>query len=245
MRDLGVRSAIALLALASAAVVAACGDGSESGSGASEGDRGPGIQLIGAASLAELVGPWRSEPLGLDPVMAGRIAEACARDMAGPGGAPPPAGVPPQVIDVRGAGVAIVRVSGPTAAMGCDALQITPTGDITGAGGGWSTGQAEVLPAIGATEFADVQRSTITGGDLRVTGWSVIGRAGAGIAAVTVSEAGGPVVVATLQNGWFAAWWPAPAAAVGNGGGIQPAALLRGFDSFGNQLVEQTLDRGM
>lgn len=219
--------------------VAACGDGSDATSSTSGDGDGPAVPAFGAASLAELIGPWRQQPLALDLVMADRIAEACARDMT------MPVGVPAQVIDVRGAGVAIVRLSGPAGAMGCDALQITEAGDVVGAGGGWSMSQAEVLPAIGLTEFADIQRSTIMGGDLRVTGWSVVGRAGAGIAAVTVAEAGGPVVVATLQNGWFAAWWPAPAAAVGNGGGRQPPALLRGFDSFGNQLVEQTLERGM
>jgi hypothetical protein len=226
--------------LGSAAVLAAgCGDAVGTDAGPTDGGGGAGLPVLGAASLAELIGPWRREPIGLLGVTARRIGEACSRDMGGP------PGVPLQLIDVRGAGVAVVRLSGPTTVISCDALQITETGDIIGAGGGMRMDEAEVLPAIGATEFADIQRSTIAGGDLRVTGWSVVGRAGAGIAAVTVSEAGGPVVVATLQNGWFAAWWPAPAAAVGNGGGIQPAALLSGFDSFGNKLVEQTLDRGM
>jgi hypothetical protein len=230
---------IAAIALVMAAlVVAACDVGSGS-SAESDGGEGAGVPVLEPAILADLVGPWRREPVGLLEVTARRIGEACSRDMGGP------PGVPLQLIDVRGAGVAIVRLSGPTAAIGCDALQITPTGDILGAGGGWSTDQAEVLPAIGPTELADIQRSTITGGDLRVAGWSVVGRTGAGIAAVTVAEAGGPVVVATLQNGWFAAWWPAPAAAVADGGGIQPAVLLRGFDSFGNQLVEEALGRGM
>jgi hypothetical protein len=76
--------------------------------------------------------------------MAGRIADACSRDMEGP------PGVPAQVIDVRGAGVAMARLSGPTTAIGCNALEITDDGHLTGAGGGWRAGQAEVLPAIGA-----------------------------------------------------------------------------------------------
>jgi hypothetical protein len=232
------RSIAAIAVVMAALVVAACDVGSAS-SAESDGGDGAGVPVLEPAILADLVGPWRREPVGLLEVTARRIGEACSRDMGGP------PGVPLQLIDVRGAGVAIVRLSGPTAAIGCDALQITPTGDILGAGGGWSTDQAEVLPAIGPTELADIQRSTITGGDLHVAGWSVVGRAGAGIAAVTVAKAGGPVVVATLQNGWFAAWWPAPAAAVADGGGIQPAVLLRGFDSFGNQLVEEALGRGM
>jgi hypothetical protein len=170
--------------------------------------------------------------------MAGRIAEACARDMESP------RGVPSRIIDVRGAGVAIVRLSGPTSAIGCDALQITGNGDVQGAGGGWRSDQAEDLPGIGQTELAAIERSTVEGGDLKVAGWSVLGRAGPGIAAVTVEPDGHPVVVATVQNGWFAAWWPARLVEMQAGRRGPPAIRIRGFGPLGELVAEETLDGG-
>ena len=144
--------------------------------------------------------------------MADRIADHCARDMEGP------PGVPPQIIDVRGAGVAMVRLSGPTSTVGCDALHITANGSVEGAGGGWRSGEAERLPAIGATEIAVIEGSMVGGGHLEVEGWSVLGRVGNGIVAVTIEPAGHPVVVATVRDGWFAAWWPGPPGTMDRGG---------------------------
>jgi cell division septation protein DedD len=224
-----MRRVIGTLVLVLAGVwVVACGAEGESAS--REAPDAPGLVLppIGAASLAELTGPWRAEPLGLDPGMAGRIADRCARDMEGQ------PGIPAQIIDVRGAGVAMARLSGPTSAIGCSALQITANGGIEGAGGGWRSNEAEVLPAIGLTEISAIERSTVDGGNLKVEGRSVLGRAGAGIVAVTVETAGLPVIVATVQNGWFAAWWPARLQE-------DPAIRIRGFGALGQQVAEETL----
>jgi hypothetical protein len=74
---------------------------------------------------------------------------------------------------------------------------------------------------------------------------SVIGRAGVGIASVTVEWTGSPVVVATLQNGWFAAWWPAPLAGRNGRGPDFPAVRIRAFDALGDQVAEETLAQGM
>lgn len=101
-----------------------------------------------------------------------------------------------------------------------------------------------MLPAIGGTEFGDVERSTIDGGRLTTTGWSVLGRIGAGIASVTVEPAGAPLVTATVQNGWFAAWWPTRPGEARPDGLHHPAALIRGFDIFGNAVAEKRLEPG-
>ena len=219
---------------------AACGDASDvsDASDASEGGTGLALPQIGVAGLADLTGPWRAQPLRLDEALARRIAETCSHDMEGP------PFVPAQIIDVRGAGVASVRLSGPTTTIGCDALQITRDGDIVGAGGGWRGNQPEALPAIGPTQIVVDQRGTIGGGSLTVEGWSVIGRVGDGIASVTVEPAGGPLVQATVQNGWFAAWWLGHPDIGGNRPAIAPAARIRGFDVLGQPVAESTLQPG-
>ena len=60
------------------------------------------------------------------------------------------------VVDVRGAGVAVVRMVGQGAGT-CDALEITAAGQINGAGGGWTAGGVEQLAPIGGTELAEAQ----------------------------------------------------------------------------------------
>jgi hypothetical protein len=83
----------------------------------------------------------------------------------------------------------------------------------------------------------------VDGGSLTVEGWSVVGRVGAGIASVTVEPVGHLVVVATVQNGWFAAWWPArPGESVGDGRETPPIRI-RAFGALGDQVAEQIVDR--
>jgi hypothetical protein len=90
----------------------------------------------------------------------------------------------------------------------CDSLQITPDGQVNGAGGGARIDGVERLPAIGISDLAVQDTTTVGGGDLQVEGWSVSGRFGAGIVAVTVEPQGQAAILATLENGWFGAWWP-------------------------------------
>ncbi len=189
----------------------------------------PAVAVPAVGAIAELTGPWRAKPLGLDPMMRRRIEQACGRDMEIPG-------TPAVFVDVRGAGVAIVRLSGPRAG-GCDALHIQQDGSVIGAGGGWNQGQPEQLAAIPADRLEVTQQSTVNGGDLKVEGWSILGRAGAGIASVVVEPIGQPPVTASLENGWFGAWWPA-AAGVGQGGADPPPVVVRGLDLLGTELAE-------
>jgi hypothetical protein len=73
---------IAAIALVMAAlVVAACDVGSGS-SAESDGGEGAGFPVLEPAILADLVGPWRREPVGLLEVTARRIGEACSATWA-------------------------------------------------------------------------------------------------------------------------------------------------------------------
>lgn len=158
------RSVVAIALGLAIGCATACDDTADAARDDRVGATGLAVPPIRAASLRELLGPWRAHPLHLDPAIATRVAAACSRDMEGP------PMVPTQVIDVRGEGVAVVRLSGPTTAIGCDALQFTQAGDVTGAGGGWRAHQAEVLAPIWGSELIVLERGEIAGGSLTVHG---------------------------------------------------------------------------
>ena len=170
------------------------------------------------ATLAELTGPWRAAPLSLDPVMWSTIEGVCRRDIEFP------AGAHALHIEVRGGGVAIVRMTGAQSG-GCDALQITPDGRVNGAGGGQRSEASELWVVPPGNLLGPIQQQTVEGGDLKLTGWSVSGPVGAGIQTVIVQPLGQPQIVATVMNGWFSAWWPAQLADPNApaGGGLRPA----------------------
>ena len=180
------------------------------------------------ASLAELTGPWRAIPLSLDPVVRERVAAGCRRDIE------LPAGTVAAVIDARGAGVVTVRMTGGGAGR-CEALEITSRGDVFGAGGGWS-GNQEPVAEPPPTKLGDVEHGSVGGGNLRIQGFSVLGRAGAAIAVVEVAMADGQFVTATVENGWFSAWWPAQIPNQRLGFDPFPDVLIRAFDASGVQL---------
>jgi hypothetical protein len=188
------------------------------------------------ATTAELVGPWQPEPYLLDAATWSKAEAACRRDMQiGPG----PRAV---IVDARGEGVLTVRLVGVTSG-GCNALQIKPDGSIVGAGGGWSGTGGDAGPAP-EMRLVNEDQPNIGGGDLAVTGWSVIGRAGPGVFGVVVEPLGGhPLVRATLLNGWYAAWWPSLPGEddpLGRGPGLQPhlpgKVVIRAYDGAGNQV---------
>jgi hypothetical protein len=184
------------------------------------------------APIAQLIGPWQPRPFVLDPALRSRVEQACRRDM-GLGPATIAA-----VVDVRGRAVAVVRMVGQGAGK-CEALEIEAGGGITGAGGGWSGNGGGRLAPIEATKLAETEFGSVGGGNLKVQGWSVVGRAGPGIASVEIEPVGGPAVLATLENGWFAGWWPSNLPPNGLGGaGPEPEVVVRGYDAGGTQLDE-------
>ena len=148
-------------------------------------------------------------------------------------------------IEVRGGGVAIVRMTGAQSGT-CYALQILADGHVNGAGGGSRSEASEhwVIPA-GAT-LGPIEQQTVEGGDLKVTGWSVNGPVGAGIATVIVQPLGQRQIVATVMNGWFSAWWPDQLVQPNGPGGRgilppprpMPAVTIQGLDVNG-EIVNQ------
>jgi hypothetical protein len=183
----------------------------------------------GPAPLAALVGPWSATPFVLDPQVGNVAAQVCRRDIELGDGAVA------AVVDARGAGVITLRMTGARPG-GCNALQILPSGQIVGAGGGWGGGGAERLAPLVGVDLGSIERQTVNGGDLKVEGWSVYGRAGPGIATVVVFPVGGPQVLATRMNDWFAAWWPrlvGDPPLEGRGPPGFPKFTVRGYDPLG------------
>lgn len=183
------------------------------------------------ATPADLVGPWRATPYLVDPALWAAIEQACRRDIELPPGSRA------AIIDVRGAEVATVRMTGQGAGS-CNALQVSRTGEVTGAGGGWGGAAAEQLAPLGDTQIGSIDRGSIGGGDLRVQGWSVSGRVGSAIRSVVVVPPGVSGVLATLRDGWFAAWWPGQPAADDRGPQLPPPFVVQGFDAAGLLVAE-------
>ena len=216
-----LRVSLAILAT-SVLLAAACGGD----------DSAVGILPQAPAPIAQLIGPWQPQPFVLDPALRSRIEQTCRRDMErGPNSVA-------ALVDVRGGGVAVVRMIGADAGT-CEALEITAAGQINGAGGGWRADGVEQLAPIGASELSDAQVGSVGGGSLEVQGWSVIGRAGPDIASVEVEPVGVPAILATLENGWFAGWWPAnvPPDRLGDPA-LAPDVVVRGYDRAGTLLSE-------
>ena len=183
------------------------------------------------ATIAELVGPWRATPLGLDPAMRAKIEQVCRRDIEFP------AGSFAAIVDVRGGGVATVRMTGAQSGS-CDALHIAGNGTVNGAGGGSRSEQVELLAPLAPQAIGQLEQQLVEGGELKVTGASVYGRIGPGVAAVTVIPRGQPAVIATLANGWFAAWWPVPARDPAAVPGPFPPFLVQAYDATGAVVSE-------
>lgn len=191
----------------------------------------PQVPMLRPATVNDLVGPWQATPFLLDPALRARIEQACRRDIEMPPGSVA------AVVDVRGASVATIRMTGQTPGS-CDALEVTNRGEAVGAGGGWRQDQPEPLPPIGPRELGGIERQTVQGGSLTVKGWSVYGRVGNAVRIVGVEPQNGPPLVATLENGWFAAWWPVQPGDPNMDEGRQPRVLVRAYDAFGATLDE-------
>ncbi len=172
------------------------------------------------ATLEQLLGPWQPTPLTPGATLIA-AADAACRAFTRPQG-------PLVLADARGGGVVQVFYVGANGdASECNQMRISPTGSVDAHSGG-GTSRGEPFPAIDplGLEVVGGGSSTVANGE--PISAATFGRAGAGIARVQVEVAGQPPIVATLANGWFAAWWPGPphGTVVGlDGGGMVVARL--------------------
>lgn len=153
------------------------------------------------ARSEEIRGPWRADPLSVDPATVAAAEKACldVRVQMGPDLTPADHLA---TIDARGGSRLTLTFLGPgSAAMECH-LVMDAKANLAVAGGfvqdtsGPVVGPGEIV-VIGAGGMTSSPESS-----------SVSGHVGAAIAEVRVVFASGSVVRASIGGGWFNAWWP-------------------------------------
>jgi len=151
----------------------------------------------------QILGPWRAEPLAVDPATISVAEEACeeARTRVRPDMAADRL----VAIDARGTGRITMLFSGAGSVfMQCE-LRMDSGGELSMAGG-WA--QKEEGPDLLLAQ--DGLRIVNSGGMLGGVDLAsnVSGRIGPAVASVRLVFAAGPVVHASIGGGWFIAWWP-------------------------------------
>lgn len=173
----------------------------------------------GIATSQELQGPWRPEPLVLDPATISAGQRAC---LARPGDVTVLAGRF-VAVDARGGNRLFLLFDSDFGDFSACELRMDAAGNLSFVG---SSGMGNGAPFQALAPGAVV----ITGSDGGRNGgadWvSVTGRVGAAVAAVRVLAPGGPTVRASVGGGWFAAWWP----------GSQSGFTVEAFDATGEKI---------
>jgi hypothetical protein len=218
-----MRGSIGVVVLA--CLLAACGGNAPTDSAAPE----PSLDV--PATVAELTGPWRSEPLTLDPTTIDKIDRACRLDPKFP------SGVQLVVIDARGDGRVNADYNGPAGFADCR-LDVALSGAISGhlaPLGGWRGGHL----APGRLEIDD------EGVARKGEGWQELnGQAGAGVSRVVIDVVDAAdvdhigLVTASLGSGIFVARWPTREPARRDAGGRldvwMRAYTITAYDAFGH-----------
>jgi hypothetical protein len=187
------------LALLAILAISACSSTNSLGSADPAGSAQP--DPVRVATLAELIGPWRREPLRPPAAVIAAADRTCRLE-------PPPI-FPRDVvlvaIDARGGSRLPTIFASDDAMAYCGFLTIADNGTLSGSLSASETG-FERVPGPGRL----LARGG--GGEGRVSdedGWcSVTGRAGPGVARVVIEAPVAGLITATLQNGWYLAWWP-------------------------------------
>jgi hypothetical protein len=183
-----------------------------------------------SASMEMLAGPWQATPFSIDPRLWAEADRACRNS-----GMDPFPNVMLVVIDARGEGVLQAQFAGlPGSTATCMDMTVHADGSVEALGGGGTAFGAAFRPL---QQFElQVDGMSGNGGDGMGPGAGgpgsvqVSGRAGPGIAQVRIIAPGQPPIVASLENGWFLAWWH---------GSFEPVAVV-GLDTLGNQVAEAT-----
>jgi hypothetical protein len=214
-----VRTSLILALLA--ATITACGEAAVS-------DAPNAFPQPIPATAANLLGPWRTTPLVLDPVLVAAVDRACRADI------PMPPGVALVVVDARGGGTLQPFYAGPDGSSGnCLDVEVLADGQIEPSGAG-GTGSGEVPPPL---KMFELRQSGISGQGGDGAGGPVpmtlaSGQVGPGITHVVVQLAGQPPILASTSNGWYAAWWPGP---------LPKGSKVVGYDSAGQPVASADL----
>ena len=196
MTSPSLRLAVAVLAVLSL-LVAACGD-----------------EEIIPVPTHDLAEPWQARPLAVDPALITAAERICRQPAQ-------PAALPLVVVDTRGANRLFLLFAGGGQTAECF-LRRDHTGRLTSDGGGGGGSD----PPPRAPRPTEIRFNGAGSSDSPDGPWSyAIGEAGLAIAAVELTPPSGVVVQASLNRGWFAAWWP----------GLDHDAqiLVRGYDAGG------------
>jgi hypothetical protein len=174
------------------------------------------------AATHDLAEPWQARPFAVDPTLiaaAERICRDPARQMF-------PAGLPLVLVDARGDNRLTLLFAGPADTSQCF-LTRDGAGQLTFAGGEGSGG--DVRPALGPTEII-FNGAGSEDHPVRPTSHGV-GRVGIAVATVELIPPSGVSVQASLNRGWFAAWWY----------GLDHEAVIkfRGYDAAGRLVTPQ------
>ncbi|MDQ2965382.1 MAG: hypothetical protein M3R57_06005 [Chloroflexota bacterium] len=153
----------------------------------------------------DIRGPWRPEPLSVDPKTVAAAEAACddARTRFGAD----VAGDRLAAFDARGSGLITMIFSGAGSAfMQCE-LRMDAGGDLSMTGG-WAE-KAEGPDLLLAPDRLTIVHAggLLSGVDLAS---NVVGRVGPAITSVRLVFGAGPIVQASIGGGWFTAWWPNP-----------------------------------
>lgn len=156
-------------------------------------------------STEELVGAWQATPIPLDPALISELDAKCvAIDFMAPGQSL-------AVIDARGDGRVLLGYAGGGYSATCEGT-VHPDGSTSAQNIQTTVGDPPDPAPLAATELrTDYVYGSPFGATQDV--WQAhIGQAGPGIDQVLVEVPGHPSpVVASLDNGWFAVWWPVQA----------------------------------
>ena len=152
------------------------------------------------ATLAELIGPWRREPLRPSAAVTAAADRTCRLSDGVPRDAVLVA------IDARGGSRLQAVFAADNASAFCLPLTITNNGVVEGFVNG-SEINAEQVPGPGRL-IARVGTGSPRDGDPDDAWCGATGRAGPGVARVVMEAQGAGPIAATVQRGWYLGWWP-------------------------------------
>jgi hypothetical protein len=182
---------------------------------------GCGEAQIAPAPLHDLAEPWQAQPFAVDPSLVTSAENVCRTTWS----TSIPAGLPLLLVDARGANRMLLFFAGAGADYECFVVR-DRTGRLKTPGGGGGSGPPR--PPVGPNEIVGQGAgSESNAGEANQPETSVsyvIGRSGANVTVVEVVLAAAGPIRASVNRGWYAAWWP----------GSDTQVQARGYDAGGN-----------